>query len=214
MTSTVDAHATQHASSPTVPPNQVPLPSPLDDLHQQLQVIRSDAEKLLDGLDNETLNWSIDEESWSIGQCLEHLAVVDWSYGKAIERRLEREIARGKVGEPVSREARYSALERMWIRSIEPPATRSFPAPPSMKPPSTLDLDALQERFFGANARLTQAVESARGIDVTRVKIGLPIFPLVRLRIGAALSVVTSHDRRHLWQAWKVRRHADFPTPR
>ncbi len=38
-----------------------------------------------------------------------------------------------------------------------------------------------------------------------------PFFELLRVKVATGLPVLPAHDRRHLWQAERVRNRPDFP---
>jgi DinB superfamily len=43
-------------------------------------------------------------------------------------------------------------------------------------------------------------------LDLARVRFPNPFVPGVRFSLATGLHVIISHERRHLWQAWRVRR--------
>jgi hypothetical protein len=47
------------------------------------------------------------------------------------------------------------------------------------------------------------------GIDLTGVTFPNPLIPGVRFSLATGLHVLAAHERRHLWQAWRVRRAAE-----
>lgn len=193
-------------SSPTADPPA--LPPPLDDFHRQIRAVVDDCASLVDGLDAEAFNWAPDTRSWSIGQCLQHLNTVNRAYGRRLERRLESEVARGASKGDVP--WRPGLLERLAIHSMEPPPRLRLPAPRSVVPPSELDLETVVDAFRVEHARLARLVEEARGLDLRKTKVSSPLAPGLRISAGAAFGFLAAHDRRHLWQAWNVRRHPSF----
>ncbi|MEM9555161.1 MAG: DinB family protein [Acidobacteriota bacterium] len=190
-----------------------PLPPPLDDSLRQLRAVRDDFEALVDGLDDSAFNWAPHDRSWSIGQCLDHLARVDRPYRRRIERAIETAVARGDRGHRTASGAtRWSLAERLFIAWMEPPPRLRLPAPPAVVPPSELEADAVCAAFRDESERLQRALHEARALDLRRLKIRSPLFPLLRLAVGASFDLLAAHGRRHLWQAWGVRRHDAFPS--
>ncbi len=183
------------------------LAPPLDEYRRQFEVVRDDARQLIEGLDREQLNWSPAPGSWSIAQCLVHLNAVDRAYVRRLERGIEEARERGLVG---GGKIRYGVLERWFIRSMEPPPRRRFPAPRPVVPAADHDRETV-EKFLATQERLIELLQLANGVDVVQAKIVSPLSKLLKLRLGAAFAFLAAHDRRHLWQARQVRRHADFP---
>ena len=59
-------------------------------------------------------------------------------------------------------------------------------------------------------ARLTELIRQADGLDLARAKTPWP-FKWTKMPLGALLTHMTTHDRRHLWQAEQVRNDPNFP---
>lgn len=187
-----------------------PLPPPLDELDRQIQSLIVDLDRLTAGLDARAFNWSPDESSWSIGQCLDHLDRVDRDYVVAIERAIEGQLARAGQGQGRARH-RYGLFERLTLSSMEPPPRLKMPAPSSVAPPSNLDPDSVVSALRVALEGRSRLLEAGSSLDLARLKIRSPVAPILKLKVDFALSFLAAHDRRHLWQAWKVRRHDGFP---
>ena len=43
-------------------------------------------------------------------------------------------------------------------------------------------------------------------LDLASVRFPNPFIPGVRFSLATGLHVIPAHERRHLWQAWRVRR--------
>jgi hypothetical protein len=55
-------------------------------------------------------------------------------------------------------------------------------------------------------SQLTLLAQSADGLDLARIKVPTPISRLIRLSLGMTFAQVAAHERRHLDQAWRVRK--------
>lgn len=184
------------------------LAPPLDEYRRQFEAVRDDARQLSEGLDREQLNWSPAPGKWSIAQCLVHLNAVDRAYVQRLERGIEEARERGLLG---GGKVRYGLLERWLIRSMEPPPRRRFPAPRPAVPAAEDHDPEVVGRFLATEERLIELLQLANGVDVVRAKIVSPLSKLLKLRLGAAFAFLAAHDRRHLWQARRVRQHPEFP---
>lgn len=173
----------------------------------------SHAESLAAGLSHRQFNWRPDSASWSIGQCLSHLNVVD---GKDLAP-LRAAIAGGKSRQltgdgPFT----YGFLSRKLVASMEPPAKRKFKAFRNYVPPEESDPQATLAEFRRISKDLRALAQSASGLHLARVKTRMPALPpllrpFIKMPLGARLELITAHGRRHLWQAEAVRSHAGFP---
>jgi hypothetical protein len=152
------------------------------------------------------LNWKPAPGRWSVGQCLEHLAVTNEVYGAAITSAMTSAPA-GSADEITP-----GWFGRYFIREYVAPAEKPtrHKAPPKIRPVSNVDASIL-ERFLETNRRSRDLVERARHIDVNRVRFKNPFVPLIRFTVGTGLEILAKHELRHLLQAERVRNMPDFP---
>jgi hypothetical protein len=181
----------------------------LRDYCDQLANIVEDADELVSPLTEAQFQWRPTRNKWSISECLAHLNVVNRTDQPMIVEAIERAKTDGILG---NGPFRYGYLSRKFVRLTEPPVKIRMPAPKTYLPPIGEPKDKVLAEFLSIHARLIEIVRSANGIDLARVKVPTPISPRVRFSLGQCFALVTAHDRRHLWQAWRVRREPAFPT--
>jgi len=152
------------------------------------------------------LNWKPSPGAWSVGQCLEHLAVSNEVYGQAIADAL------GNAPSGSADEIRPGWFARYFIREYIAPREkpRRQKAPPKIRPVPDVDAMILQ-RFLDTNRQTRALVERARGIDVNRVRFKNPFVSWIRFTVGTGLEILSKHEQRHLLQAERVRKAAGFP---
>ena len=164
------------------------------------------ARKLADGLTEEQLNWQPAPTSWSVGQCLEHLCITNEAYLKPISAALQ--------GKPDSRVEQITPgrFARWFIRSfVEPsPNSKRVPAPPKIRPAAHVS-PAVLDRFLAGNKSCRELIIQTRSKDVNRIRFWNPLAPGIRFTVGTGLEIISSHERRHLLQAERVRDSANFP---
>ncbi len=184
------------------------LNPPLDEYQRQYEVLKDDVRQLVADLDRGQFNWKPAPESWSIAQCLVHLNKVDRAYLRKLEEGIVKARERGLLG---GRRIRYTLFERWFIRSMEPPPKRRFPAPKKVVPAEDHPVEEVLERYLATKDELLGLLRRADGLDICRAKITSPLAKFLRFRLGAAFAFIAAHDRRHLWQANQVRRDPEFP---
>ena len=152
------------------------------------------------------LNWKPAPRQWSIGQCLEHLAVSNEIYGAAIADALP-SAPTGHADEITP-----GWFSRYFIREyIAPTEQRTrHKAPPKITPASDVDAGILQ-RFLDTNRQSRALVERGSQIDVNRVRFKNPFVPFIRFTVGTGLEILAKHEQRHLLQAERVRTATGFP---
>ena len=164
------------------------------------------AGELVFGLTSDQLNWPPRPGSWSIGQCLEHLCIMNELYLAAIAGSL--------AGNPPAAvpEIVPGWFGRWFIRSfIEPsPQTKRAHAPKKIRPQARVEPSVL-DRFLRINETARQVVRRAGDYDVNRIRFKNPFIPLLRFTVGTGLQIISRHERRHLLQAERVKESPGFP---
>jgi hypothetical protein len=176
-------------------------------LLSEIDAADTQATALAGGLSAEQLNWRASQAEWSIGQCLEHLAVTNEVYGSAIGEALNG--ARPAVAQEIT----PGWFGRWFIRSYIDPATQKIKgkAPSKIVPVATVDAGILR-RFLATNEQTRELVRQAGGVDVNRVRFKNPFVGLIRFTVGTGLEIIAKHERRHLLQGERIRRSPGFPS--
>lgn len=154
------------------------------------------------------VNWPPSPGAWSVGQCLQHLAIGNELYIEAIEAALTRNLtATGSVGD-----LSIGAPSRWFIRSfIAPgPQTKRAKAPKKITPAATVEDDIL-DRFLRSNERIRAVMRRASEYDVNRIRFRNPFVPVIRFTVGTGFELLARHEDRHLLQAERVRQASGFP---
>jgi hypothetical protein len=185
-------------------------------LEMALDAVDGDARRLLDGLSAEQGVWRPAPGSWSIAHCLDHLATANRVYLGAMEPAASDALARGSRR---TRSALPGFIGGWFVRSLDAPAFADNPsgnAPPklrfTMKAPRTIvprDAPPLADaasQFFASQDQVRAFLRQYADIDLARVHFPNPFIRGVRFSLATGLHVIAAHDRRHIWQAWNVRR--------
>jgi hypothetical protein len=77
-------------------------------------------------------------------------------------------------------------------------------------PPAGHLKDRVVPEFISIHDRLLELVVKSDGLDLARIRVPTQ-FRRIKFSLGQWFALATAHDRRHLWQAWQVRRRVDFP---
>jgi hypothetical protein len=136
---------------------------------------------------------------WSVGYCIEHLVLTGRTFLSSWAAVVQ--------GGPVRtvEEIRYNWLHRTILRMVEPPYWLRMKAPQTLAPYSRRSRDETIHRFVNMHQGLARQVGASGQIDLKHTKIQSPFSSLVSYPLGFAVDVVLAHERRHLWQARRVR---------
>lgn len=166
----------------------------------ELQASDQRAIALARGLSVEQLNWKPRPESWSVGQCLEHLCLSGEVYVGPIAKALNNQ-------RPSPVETITPGWFGAWfIRSfIAPsPVTKKARAPGKIKPVLSVVEPSVLDRFLAANREVRALIERAQPYDVNRIRFANPFVPIIRFTVGTGFEIISKHEDRHLLQAERV----------
>ena len=175
----------------------------------ETEMINEAARQTVAGLTDDQLNWKPAADSWSIAQCLEHLAVTSEKSDQyvigAIARGREKQRPRAAIT------YRPTALGGWLIRQLLPETTRKVRAPKAFKPTENSAIRDPLGRFLQQQEKFLGFVKDARGIDYNKTKLRSPVTPLMRYSLADAFVISVVHGWRHLAQARRVRELPGFP---
>jgi hypothetical protein len=183
-------------------------PADIQALEDALNAAERDARALVEGLTDERGIWRADPASWSVAECLDHLATANRVYLQAMEPTGERALAQG-------RRRRGPALPGLvggwFVRMLEPPAKRysMAKAPKSIRPRTSPALPDAMAQFLASQDNVRTFLQKYAEVDLAGVRFPNPFIPGVRFSLATGLHVIVAHERRHLWQAWRVRQAAE-----
>jgi hypothetical protein len=184
---------------------------------RELEDVAAFGELVTAALSDEQLRWRPGAKRWSVGEVLEHLALTARFYQGAMDAALARAGRDPGAGPPAAegcsaREPTLTWLERTFVRLLEPPVKRRFPAPGSFVPLQVRRRGELGADFAALHRRLAERLRAAATRDdLDAVRVPSPGSRLLSFRLGAAFAVLTTHARRHLWQIEQVRQAPGFP---
>lgn len=180
----------------------------IGNLHDQLDAAERDARLLLEDLADEAGCWRAEEGSWSVAQCLDHLALTNQVYLDAMKEPANRARVAGQWRR---RPALPGFVGRWFAKKMEPPVKASFKmkAPPNIKPGTSTSLSSAFARFLASQNEIRDYLHTNADLDLAGIRFPNPLVPGIRFSVATGLHVITAHERRHLWQAWRVRRSAE-----
>ena len=154
----------------------------------------------------EQLNWKPSPESWSIGQCLDHLIVADRCYFPTFEK-----IISGTYQESIWQ--KYSPLSGLfgWTLKdqMKEQVKRGMKTSPIFYPTtSAIDLDVVDRYLSNLDTFLNyiSTFRKLRGTIITS-----PVSPFITYSLRDCLIFLITHEHRHINQAIRVKEMDGFP---
>ncbi len=174
------------------------------DLDAQLDATERDARSIVDGLTEEQGGWRVTPDAWSVAECLDHLAVANRVYIEAMRAPAQRARQQRRLRR---RPALPGVVGRWFAQWLEPPpkARSKTKAPKKIRPRTAPSLADAFASFMTAHRQAQAFLRENADLDLASVRFPNPFVPGVRFSLASGLHVITAHERRHLWQARRVR---------
>ena len=181
------------------------LPPDIRQLQDQLDAAERDAEALVAGLSEEQGTRRAEAGSWSVAECLDHLATGNRVYLRAMQEPANCARARGRHR---WRPAKPGWVGLVFVKTFEPPPRwwSRRKAPRSIRPREAPPLAETFASFVASQADVRVFLRANADLDLTGIRFPNPFVRGIRFSLATALHVIAAHERRHLWQAWRVRR--------
>ena len=176
-------------------------PAPVDKLWRDLEGVRADVLKEVEGLSQAQADWKPGERDWSVGEIVHHLTIAEIATGK-LTTKLTREAEAGGTLKPFPADLReYRPLVAESAAGAEAP---QVVWPERGKPIATLvgDMKATRERS-------RQSIEKLAGIDPRPLV--FKHFRLGDLDLSQWWQLQAQHDGIHLRQIRDVKAQPGFP---
>ena len=184
----------------------VPEPS-VDTLKSQLEAAERDAQALVADLSEQLGGWRTKTGSWSVAECLDHLASTNRVYLGAMKQPAIHAQEQGRIKRGP---AEPGLLGRWFVKKMEPPV-KAFrvKSPRSVEPRHAPPLSDAFASFTASQDEVRAFLSTYADLDLAGVRFPNPFVRGIRFSLATGLHVITAHERRHLWQAWRTRRAAE-----
>ena len=183
-------------------------PADIRDLEDQLDATERDAQALVQGLTEQQGAWRAEPGAWSVAECLDHLATGNRVYLRALNESAVRARAKGC---PRRGPAVPGVIGRWFVRWLEPPVNPRLKgrAPRIIRPRTAPPLADAFAAFAASHREVRAFLRAYADLDLAGVRFPNPFIRGVRFSLATGLHVIAAHQRRHLWQAWRVRQAAE-----
>jgi hypothetical protein len=140
---------------------------------------------------------------WSVGYCIEHLVLTGRAFlpkwDAALQSGMNRE-EENAGGFP------YAWWQQRILECAENPTRLKLKTSSPFVPYARYSIEETIGRFLGMHQEFIRRVTSSRGLDAKRTKVQSPFVSWVWYALGFSFDFALAHERRHLGQAWMVRR--------
>ena len=103
---------------------------------------------------------------------------------------------------------------RWFVATLEPPPKHRLRAPKKIVPATRKARAKVMADWERLQAEVKALLQESAGLDLNATRFVNPFLPLVRFSLATGFQVLAAHERRHLWQAARVKANPGFPAPR
>ena len=169
----------------------------------QIRRITRDAEVQVLSRDKADLGIHLEPGSWCVAECLDHLTQTTRSFLPAISDAIAEA---PKL--TTNRRLRTGILPSLFIRNLNPPYRIRFKVLPQLTPQNA-DSENAWTAFVESQSQLLEAVLSAAGLAIDKVRIKSPVYARISYNIYGAFRMLAAHQSRHLWQIEQILKALD-----
>ena len=182
------------------------------ELMDDLRKLDRDYAALLNKCCREQLNWRPAIDSWSVAQCIQHVARVNSVYLTPVKAA----IAEGHMPAAQDNEKLHTAgwFSTVFLRSVSPGGRVKLQSPRIGRPsaePSAINCDEALKGLLDTHKEIREILTTPGQPDFNRLRFKNPFVPVLRFTVGTGILVMVAHAQRHLLQAERVCGTENFP---
>ena len=172
-----------------------------------LRQVADDTRSTFGSLSSEQLNWKLAENSWSVGQCFDHIIKTNQEFYPEFDK-----LASGTRKNSFLEN--YSPLSgffgRFLIKAVSEDSKKAKAPSKRIVPPSDIDADII-ERFASHIEEVNKKLEACSSADRHKTVVTSPFLAVFTYKLDDAYTVLVEHTKRHFRQAKRVTEAEGFP---
>lgn len=154
------------------------------------------------------LNWKPNPETWSVGECIDHLITTNRTYFAQLE-------AIGRGDKYVSFWEKLPLFHGFWgrmlIKATTEQVARKGKSPGPFRPTRSNVPTTILDEFAQQQKALIGNVEKTLKVDHHAMIISSPAASFITYSLHDALVIIFQHEKRHFNQAKALMARPDFP---
>ena len=173
----------------------------LPQIYDEAEAIARDAQTLFGHLGAQQLNWKPAADSWSVGQCLDHLIAINRAYYPTFDQ-----ILKGRY--PRTWRHRLPFLPglfgRVMIKALSPVVRQKYKSPGPARPSASSIDPSIVARFITQQHETLARMKSLENHKPARTIITSPFSNVIVYSLLDTFRLIVAHERRHFAQAERV----------
>jgi DinB family protein len=170
----------------------------IDGLQKELNQATARAWALISSTDGRLFTVRPAPMSWSAAECISHLSISSEIFLAPLRAAIDNGRAKGLRS---TRPPKMDLIGRVLKWFLEPPIRKHVKTSVPFVPKSIRAKAEAFGEFASFQAKLSELLQEANGLDLNRMKLVSPFDKRIRYNLYSAFHIVIAHQRRHLWQA-------------
>lgn len=164
--------------------------------------------KSFSSLSENQINWKPDIQSWSIAECVDHLAVTNKLY--LVE--FEKQFAKEQIKTDCSAAAvKHKWLSKFIIKSVDPNNPKKVKTFNVFSPSQSNYSKSVFNNFYNVQKSLINLISSSSGLNLNKYIMSSPAARIIKENFCDVLEIIRLHDRRHFNQVQRIFNQPNFP---
>jgi hypothetical protein len=179
----------------------------LDAIVTQFNDVTDDVRSSFGKLSVQQLNWKAVPESWSVGQCLDHLIKSNEEFYPELDK-----LADGSRKNTFWQNwSPLSGIAGMFLINTLKKDGQKVKTNQKMTPPSDVASDIIG-RFEQHQAEFIDKISRTQNNNWDKVVLTSPFLKIMTYKMSVGLQALIEHEKRHVRQAKRVTAAAGFPS--
>ncbi len=180
----------------------------LSDILNTLDRMTSEYKRDLGGLNTEQLNWKPNSESWSVGQCVDHIITSNRLYFDIFESLLD-----GTKPSNFWEKIPFlpGLFGKLLINTTKPVIDKKNKTVPVFEPSKSHIPGNILDIFFETQKELIEYIKKSDVHDHKKTIVTSPATKIITYSLHDVCIILSGHEERHLNQARNVMKMEGFP---
>ena len=153
-------------------------------------------------LSPQALNWKPQADTWSVGQCIDHIIVTNLTYFPIIEKTANKTYQHTLWQKmPIL----PNLMGNMLFKTIAPTHTTNKVKTFQIFEPTSSQIAAdILKQYQIHKTKLSSLFEKTDGLAHEKIIVSSPVNKYIIYSLKMAMDIIVAHEKRHFWQAKNV----------
>jgi hypothetical protein len=167
----------------------------------EIDTITSNFEKEFRMLSMDDLNWKPNASTWSIGQNIDHLVVINDTYHPNINA-----LRNGTYKLPFHAKFNFivNFIGITILKAVEPERKKKMKTFTVWEPTKSAIKETIWDRFLKSQAELKTLIKNSTDLITKGTVIASPANRIIVYKLETAFDVIVNHEKRHFNQALEL----------